>query len=110
METTINYNELSMVKQIALQLLDSIKERVINDCSDEEIMMTMTKLDAKHNGYIKESELITYDKAMKMLNIKNRNTFSNLCKKHNVKNVKINNMSVGFHISDIERLSQVVNR
>jgi hypothetical protein len=110
METTINYNELSMVKQIALRLLDEIRDRVINDCSDEEIMTNMAKLDAKHNGYIKTSELMTYDKAMSKLGIKNRNTFSALCKKHNVKNVKINNVNVGFYISDIERLSQIVNR
>lgn len=101
----------SAIKQIVIQFLDSLKSDIENDkLSIYDIFLAISKLDAHSNGYIKESELVTYDKAMKMLNIKNRNTFSNLCKKHNVKNVKINNMSVGFHISDIERLSQVVNR
>lgn len=101
--------ELSIIKKMALQCLDEIRDNVINKCSDEDVMMSMSKLNAKASGYVKESELVTYDKAMQRLNIKNRNTFSNLCKKYNVKNVKINNMNVGFHISDIERLCSILN-
>lgn len=100
---------LSIIKKMALQFLDEIRDNVINNCSDEDVMMSMSKMNAKASGYIKESELITYDKAMQRLNIKNRNTFSVLCKKHNIKNVKINNMNVGFHISDIERLCSILN-
>lgn len=106
---TLN-NELSMVKKIALQLLDNIRERIVNnECSDEDLLSSMGKLDAKSKGYVNPKEMLTYDKAMSMLNIKNRNKFSELCKKHNVKNVKINNMSVGFHKEDIERLQQVLS-
>lgn len=106
----ITDDKLTMVKKIALQLLDNIKERIINnECSDDDLMTSMAKLDAKSNGYVNPKEMLTYDKAMNMLGIRNRNTFSNLCKKHNIKNVKINNMSVGFHKSDIEKLKQIIN-
>lgn len=103
-------DKLTMVKKIALQLLESIKERIINnECSDDDLLTSMAKLDAKSNGYVNPKEMLTYDKAMNMLGIRNRNTFSNLCKKHNIKNVKINNMSVGFHKSDIDKLKQIIN-
>ena len=111
METTTTITDnLSMIKQIALNLLKTIEEKIVNnECSDDDIMSAMSKLNAKASGYVKESELVTYDKAMQRLNIKNRNTFSNLCKKYHIKNVKINNMNVGFHISDIERLCLILN-
>lgn len=103
-------DKITMVKKIALQLLDSIKERIINnECSDDDLLTSMAKLDAKSNGYVNPKEMLTYDKAMNMLGIRNRNTFSTLCKKHNIKNVKINNMSVGFHKSDIDKLKQIIN-
>lgn len=103
-------DKLTMVKKIALQLLESIKERIINnECSDDDLLTSMAKLDAKSNGYVNPKEMLTYDKAMNMLGIRNRNTFSTLCKKHNIKNVKINNMSVGFHKSDIDKLKQIIN-
>lgn len=103
-------DKLTMVKKIALQLLESIKERIINnECSDDDLLTSMSKLDAKSNGYVNPKEMLTYDKAMNMLGIRNRNTFSTLCKKHNIKNVKINNMSVGFHKSDIDKLKQIIN-
>lgn len=103
-------DKLTMVKKIALQLLESIKERIINnECSDDDLLTSMAKLDAKSNGYVNPKEMLTYDKAMNMLGIRNRNTFSTLCKKHNIKNIKINNMSVGFHKSDIDKLKQIIN-
>lgn len=106
----ITDDKLTMVKKIALQLLDNIKERIINDeCSDDDLLTSMAKLDAKSNGYIDPKKMLTYDKAMNMLEIGNRNTFSKLCKKHNIKNVKINNIGVGFHKSDIEKLKQIIN-
>ena len=41
---TVNYNELSMIKRIAVEFLDNLKARVIsNDCNDDEIMQAMAK-------------------------------------------------------------------
>lgn len=92
-----------MVKQIVLQMLDNIKN-VVNDCSDEELLLHTSKLNADALGYIKDDELLNYDQAMKMLGIANRNTFNNLCKIHKIPNVKIKNVHVGFKKKDIECL------
>lgn len=108
--TTDNELEnLSVVKRMALKILDDLRFDVVHNCSEEDLLSSMGKLDAKSKGYVNPKEMLTYDKAMSMLNIKNRNKFSELCKKHNIKNVKINNMSVGFHKEDIERLQQVLS-
>lgn len=111
MKTTTNNDleNLSVVKRMALNILDDLRFNIVHNCSEEELLSSMGQLDAKSKGYVNPKDMLTYDKAMSMLKIKNRNKFSELCKKHNVKNVKINNMSVGFHKEDIERLQQVLN-
>lgn len=95
---------------IALMILDNIKER-IEDCeySDDEILGVICGLDAKARGYINTRDLLTYDKAMRMLGIKSRNKFSSLCRENGISNVRINNMRVGFRREDIERLYDIVS-
>ena len=66
-------------------------------------------LDAKARGYVNPKDLLTYDKAMRMLGIKSRNKFSSLCRENGISNVRINNMRVGFRREDIERLYDIVS-
>lgn len=47
---------------------------------------------------------------MRMLGMKNRNEFKALCDAHNVKQVRINNQAVGFLVSEIESLKEIVKR
>lgn len=97
-------NKISPIQRVALDLLDKVKEKVLTDCSDEEIASSLVKFHPERNGFIKQDGFITADRAMKLLRIKNRNKFFALMKLHKIKNQKISNQNVGFLKEDVEML------
>lgn len=102
-------NNLSVIKRTALVIMDSLKERIMTDCNDEEIQEAMTKFHPQSNGYVKKDGFVNYDDALKILGLQNNRTKLNkLCKEHGIKNQKINNVSVGFLRKEIERLAIII--
>lgn len=102
--------ELSMIKRIAIDLIESIKSKIVNnECSDDDIADAMTKFHPESHGYVKEDDFVNYDKALKILGLSNnRAKLNQLCKKYGIKNLKFNNASIGFPKKDIERLAEVL--
>lgn len=91
-------------------IVDEIRNNIVdNKCSDDELIRAVAKLEANSNGYIDPKNLLTYDKAMDLVGVRNRTTFCELCKKNKIKNIKINNVGVGFKREDIEKLKQIIN-
>lgn len=101
---------MGLIKDIALDLLERLKSQIINgDCDEDEIASTMAKFNPQVNGYVKEDDFVNYDEALKILGLSNnRAKLNKLCKKYNVKNVKFNNMSVGFPRKEIERIKSII--
>lgn len=99
-----------MIKRVILDLLERVKEKVVNDeCSDEDITDALTKFHPQAHGYVKEDDFVNYDQALKILGLSNNRTKLNqLCKSYGIKNVKFNNASIGFPKKDIERLAEVL--
>lgn len=103
-------NVSNNIREIALKIIDEIRNKIIQGkCSDDELIRAVAKLEANSNGYIDPKNLLTYDKAMDLVGVRNRTTFCELCKKNKIKNIKINNVGVGFKREDIERLKQIIN-
>lgn len=101
--------KLSPIKRTALALLDSLKKQVMTDCSEEEIVKSMAKFHPETNGYFKQDDFVTADKAMRMLHLgQNRNKFFQLTKEYGIENHKISNQNVGFLRKDIEQLCEVL--
>lgn len=101
---------LSPIKRMAIALLDKLKEQVLNDCDEQEIVNTMAKFNPETNGYFKQDDFVTADKAMRMLHLgQNRNKFFELTKEYGIENHKISNQNVGFLRKDIERLSELLS-
>jgi hypothetical protein len=97
--------KLSAIKRAAIKLLDSLKEQIANDCSDDEVAKSLAKFSPETNGYFKQDDFVTADKAMKMLHLGyNRAKFFALTKEYGIENHKISNQNVGFLKKDIERL------
>lgn len=96
--------------KMALAMIDSIREQLINgECDELDIQETMTKFHPQSHGYVKEDDFVNYDKALKMLGLSNnRAKLNQLCKKYGIKNVKFNNASIGFPKKEIERLAEVL--
>lgn len=102
--------KLSPIKRAALAILDKLKEQVLNDCDEQEIVKTMAKFNPETNGYFKQEDFVTADKAMRMLHLgQNRNKFFELTKEYGIENHKISNQNVGFLRKDIERLSELLS-
>lgn len=102
--------KLSPIKRAALAILDKLKEQVLNDCDEQEIVNTMAKFNPETNGYFKQDDFVTADKAMRMLHLgQNRNKFFELTKEYGIENHKISNQNVGFLRKDIERLSALLS-
>jgi hypothetical protein len=102
--------KLSPIKRAALAILDKLKEQVLNDCDEQEIVNAMAKFNPETNGYFKQDDFVTADKAMRMLHLgQNRNKFFELTKEYGIENHKISNQNVGFLRKDIERLSELLS-
>lgn len=103
-------SSLSPIKRTALSVIDSVRNMVIYECDDETIVKTMPKVNIPTKIGIVESEYMTYDDAIKELEMPyNRNRLSALAKKYGIKSHKCRNMPIGFHKDDIARLKEILN-
>jgi hypothetical protein len=101
--------KLSPIKRTALALIDTVRIKIMTDCSEEEIVKSMAKFHPETNGYFKQDDFVTADKAMRMLHLgQNRNKFFQLTKEYGIENHKISNQNVGFLRKDIEQLCEVL--
>lgn len=95
---------------MALALLDKLKEQVMTDCDEKEIVSTMSKFNPENNGYFKQDDFVTADKAMKILHLgQNRSRFFQLTKEYGIENHKISNQNIGFLRRDIDRLAELLD-
>lgn len=92
--------------QFAINTLKEALQRLENDeCDEEKILMPPSKLNDESAGKYDSNSFVTYDEAMRMLNVGNRNALKALLDEHKIKQHKIGNVKVGFLRSDIERLA-----
>jgi vacuolar-type H+-ATPase subunit I/STV1 len=107
---TTNYEGLSMIKRLALEFLDNLKIKIINnDCDDSEIMEAMTKYHPSVNKeYYNPNDYCNYDEACKILHLSaNRAKLRSLCDEYGIECVYIKNRPLGFPKKDIERLAEI---
>lgn len=110
-EITINYNELSMIKRMAVEFLDNLKSKVISpECKEEEIMETMAKYHPSVNkDYFNPNDYCNYDEACKILKLSsNRAKLRSLCDDYGIECVYVKNRPLGFPKKDIERLAELL--
>ena len=97
--------------KMALMMLDNIRQQLIDgECDESDIQDAMTKFHPEKNGYFKQEDFVTADKAMKILHLgNNRVKFFELTKEYGIDNRKISNQNVGFLRKDIERLAFILD-
>lgn len=107
-------NTLSPIMKVALNVIDSVREQIVNgECDESAVATTLTKLHpSSDKDYINPKDYCNADKAMDMLHLgHNRAKFFELLKKYKVKNRKVNNQPIGYKIKDIEYIkSQIVEK
>lgn len=102
---------ISKTKQFVLSIIDRVREQVLNDCDDETLTARMNDMRVLDIEAFHEDDYYTYDEAIAELGIGyNRNKLADLAKKHNIRNRKFKNVSVGFHKDDIQKLKLILNK
>lgn len=92
------------LKELRRILAEGIRRIDNDECNEEHARGMVRGFATESMGYYSKDSLVNYDKAQKMLGIKNRNKFKELCDKHHVKQKTINNQPVGFLRAEIEDL------
>jgi hypothetical protein len=94
---------------MALAVVNTVREQIINDCSDEEITQQMARIHPDLRGTYKEEDFMNYDEALKALGFGyNRNRLNALAKQHNIKNYTFKNNHIGFKKEDIAMLKRIL--
>lgn len=105
-------NEMSMIRKTALELLDFVKAKIVNnECSDDDITDAMAKFHPSVNkDYYNPKDYCTYDEACKELGIPvtSRVKLRKLCDDYGIECVYIKNRPLGFPKKDIKRLAEVL--
>lgn len=98
-------NKKTPLIQFAINTLKEALRQLENDeCDEEKILMSLSKLNNESAGKYDNNSFVTYDEAMRMLNVKNRNALKRIIDKHGIKQHKIGNVKVGFLRTDIEKI------
>ena len=83
-----------------IQMIDN------DECDEARAMSMVARYNEETKGYYSKNSFVNYDKAMRIIGIKNRNDFKAICEANNVTQKTINNQKVGFLRSEIESLSE----
>ena len=98
-------NKKTPLIQFAINTLNEALRQLENDeCDEDKILMSLSKLSNENSGKYDQNSFVTYDEAMRILNVKNRNALKRILDKHGIKQHKIGNVKVGFLRTDIEKL------
>lgn len=93
-----------ILQEIRRILADGVK-RIDNDECDEAKAYGMTaRFNAESKGFFDKKSFVNYDKAMRIVGIKQRTRFKEMCDIYNIEQKTINNQKVGFLRSEIEDL------
>ncbi len=104
-------NKKTPIIQFAINTLKEALRQLENDeCDEEKILMSLSKLNNESTGKYDNNSFVTYDEAMRMLNVGNRNALKKLLDANNVKQNKIGNIKVGFLRSDIEKIAAIYHQ
>lgn len=99
-------DEVEKLSGLKKFLFETLFSRLLNilseDCSKNDVAQAINGLEKVNSEYVREDDFLNYDGAMRLLNYSsNRVGFSNLMKKHNIKQQVFRNQKVGFKKSEI---------
>jgi hypothetical protein len=99
-----DFKDKPFLKQI-YTILDFGKQLIEEDkCSEDEACKMLSRFNAESKGFFDKNSFVNYDKAMRIVGIKQRNTFKDACDRHHIEQKVINNQKVGFLRTEIEGL------
>lgn len=96
------FKNLSPVMQTAVKALLAAVESILGgDCDEGAVAQAVMTLDANSKGRYNDDDLVTYDRAMKILGITDRSKLKHILDVNGVEQVTIHNQKVGFPRSKV---------
>lgn len=93
-----------ILQEIRRILADGVKRIDDNECDEEQVYRMMSRFNAESKGFFDKNSFVNYDKAMRIVGIKQRNAFKETCDRYHIEQKVINNQKVGFLRTEIEGL------
>lgn len=93
-----------ILQEIRRILADGIKRIDNDECDESQAYGMMSRFNAESKGFFDKNSFVNYDKAMRIVGIKQRTAFKAVCDKHHIEQKVINNQKVGFLRAEIEGL------
>lgn len=99
------------MRYVIYKLVDCIDDIINGKCDEQLLVNTMSTIENNASGRYCKDDLLNYDKAGEILGFgsTNRVGLKRLLDKHNIKEVVINNMKVGFRRDEIMLLKYKLN-
>ena len=94
------------LQQLRRILSDGI-QRIDNDECDESSALKMVSMfNVESDKYYGNKKFVNYDKAMRIIGIRSRGTFKQLCDEHGIREQSIGSHKIGFLRTEIDELSE----
>lgn len=77
-----------------------------DQCDESRAMSMVARYNEETKGFYDKHSFVNYDKAMRIVGIKQRTRFKEMCDIYNIEQKTINNQKVGFLRTEIEDLAQ----
>lgn len=104
-------SEIDKLSPIRKFVFETIFSRIFDifssDYSEEELSLAVNSLEKVGSEHINPNDYLNYDKAMELLHMgNNRAGFSELMRKHGIKNRIVNNVHIGFPKAELLALKK----
>lgn len=98
-----------ILRQLWNIFADGMKMIEEDKCSEGQAYGMISRFNAESKGFVDDKSTVNYDEAMRITGVKSRNRLKEICEVHGIRQVRINNMPVGFIRSEIEDLAYMLN-
>lgn len=93
-----------ILQELKRILTDGVKRIDDNECDEEQVYRMMSRFNAESKGFFDKKSFVNYDKAMRIVGIRQRTKFKEICNEHHIEMNYVNNQPVGFLRTEIEEL------
>ena len=97
-------NKSPILQEIRRILADGIKRIDNDECNEDYAYGMMSRFNAESKGFFDKKSFVNYDKAMRIVGIRQRTKFKEMCNEHHIEMNYVNNQPVGFLRTEIEGL------
>ena len=93
-----------ILQEIRRILADGIKRIDNDECNEDYAYGMIARFNAESKGFFDKKSFVNYDKAMRIVGIRQRTKFKEICNEHHIEMNYVNNQPVGFRRTEIEDL------